>query len=111
VLRHAADSPKLTEQVEEQQYAPEHSVGRMEVFQAKPFRAQIVFQLRNPVLHIGPAIVVPPDLFGGQRQAGHQYPERVLRQIDQLAPHWRFEAANPLPAPPRTAAACSSSLA
>ena len=32
----------------------------MKVFEAEPIRAQIVFQLRNPVLNIRPTAVIPP---------------------------------------------------
>src|SRR5271165_1513571 len=43
VLGHATGPTKLTQQVEQQQHAPEDGVGGMEVLEAESIRSQIVF--------------------------------------------------------------------
>src|SRR5450432_4815372 len=94
VQRYAADTSKLAEQIEQQQYAPEDGIGGVEIPETESVRPQIVFELGDPVLHVRAVIVVPPDLFRWPRHTRYQHPKSVLGQIDQLLSHRCFGIAN-----------------
>ena len=63
----AGSALKFPEQVEQQQDAAEGRFGSEEFLQTKIVRGQIVFQFRDAVFHVRPAIVIAPNLFWRQR--------------------------------------------
>src|SRR5215210_4555641 len=104
MFRQAAGPAKLAQEVEQQQNAAEDGVGSAEISEAETVCSEIVFQLCNPIFHVGPVIVVPPNLFRWRRRTGYPNSERVLGNVNQLLAYGWFGIANLLPyhdEPPR----------
>src|SRR3989442_1379673 len=76
---------EFSEQVEQQQDAPEGRFGGKEFLQAKSIGGQIVFQFGNAVFHVGPAVVVAPDFFRGNREVADEDAEGVAGNVEQFS--------------------------
>lgn len=63
---------KLTEQVEQQQDSLESGFSGEERLQAETVGSQIVLELSDAVLHVGPPVVVAPDFLGGIVAVGNE---------------------------------------
>ena len=53
-------------------------------------RDLVKLQFCDPLLHIGPPIVVAPNFFGRVGPAGHEEPKRVAGNVQELAPERMF---------------------
>src|SRR6266480_4523892 len=53
---------ELGQEIEEQQHRPESGFCREELFHAEAMGPQIMLQLGDAVFHVGPPIVVAPDV-------------------------------------------------
>ena len=78
----ATGTLKFSEQIEQQQDATEGCFGGKKLLQAKIIRGSIVFQFGDAIFHVGPAVVVSPELFRRQRQVGNEDAEGVAGNIE-----------------------------
>jgi hypothetical protein len=68
----AASALEFSELIEQLHDAPEGCFGGEELLQTKIFWGRIVFQFRDAISHVCPAIVVAPDFFRRQNEIGHK---------------------------------------
>ena len=75
---------ELREQIEEEQYGAKRSIGGEELFQAETVGAQVMLQLGNAIFHVGPPIVVAPDLRRPVGTTGDEDTKCITGHVDQL---------------------------
>ena len=78
----AAGALKFPEQIEQQQNAAEGGFGGEELAQAKIIGGQIVFQFRDAIFHVRPAVVVAPDFFRWQSEIGDEDAEGIAGNVE-----------------------------
>src|ERR1022692_1321118 len=78
---------ELGQEIEEQQHRPKSGFCREELFHAEAVGCQIMLQLSNAVFHVGPPIVVAPDLRWPIGATGDEDAECITGHIDQFASH------------------------
>src|SRR5271165_435430 len=91
----AGGALKLAEQVEQQQDRLESSFGGEELLQAETVSAQVVFEFGDAVFHVGPPVVVAPDLLGRVAAAGDEEAKGVVGHLEQFAAYAIAAFAHP----------------
>src|SRR5437016_5015980 len=81
--RQLSGSLEFGQQVEQQQHGLESCFGGREFLQTKIVRPQVMLQLADALLHVGPSVIVSPNLFWGCAAGSDEDAETVSGNIHQ----------------------------